>query len=134
MKKAEKFKRIREDLSIIEYASRSGFTLVRKGKYYSLKEHDSVMIDPVKNVYWQNSKMGYGKCIGKEGSIIDFAVNFNRMSMYEAIREFEQMLGIPGKTKVYAKKKKGRINRAKTGRGYTTKKRCKHEKNICLSY
>lgn len=106
MKKAEKFKRIREDLSIIEYASRSGFTLVRKGKYYSLKEHDSVMIDPVKNVYWQNSKMGYGKCIGKEGSIIDFAVNFNRMSMYEAIREFEQMLGIPEKTKVYAQKRK----------------------------
>ena len=85
MKKAEKFKRIREDLSIIEYASRSGFTLVRKGKYYSLKEHDSVMIDPVKNVYWQNSKMGYGKCIGKEGSIIDFAVNFNRIKKYKSL-------------------------------------------------
>ena len=55
MTKKEKFKRIREDISIIEYAAKSGYTLVRKGRYYSLKEHDSLMIDPVKNVYWQNS-------------------------------------------------------------------------------
>ena len=46
MTKQEKFKRIREEISIVNYASRSGYTIVRKGKYYSLKEHDSVMIDP----------------------------------------------------------------------------------------
>ena len=43
MTKQEKFKRIREEISIVNYASRSGYTIVRKGKYYSLKEHDSVM-------------------------------------------------------------------------------------------
>lgn len=93
MTKKEKFKRIREDISIIEYAAKSGYTLVRKGRYYSLKEHDSLMIDPVKNVYWQNSRMGYGTCIGKKGSVIDFAVDFNGMSVYEALKEFEQMIG-----------------------------------------
>ena len=50
MNKSEKFRRIREEISIVDYASRSGYTIVRKGKYYSLKEHDSVMIDPVKNI------------------------------------------------------------------------------------
>lgn len=100
MKKAEKLKRIREDLSLTGYVVASGYTLVRKGKYYSLKEHDSVMIDPLKNVYWQNSKMGYDNCIGRKGTIIDFAVNFNGMSMYEAIKEFERILGIPEKRKL----------------------------------
>lgn len=70
MTKKEKFKRIREDISIIEYAAKSGYTLVRKGRYYSLKEHDSLMIDPVKNVYWQNSRMGYGICIGKKDRLL----------------------------------------------------------------
>ena len=92
MNKSEKFRRIREEISIVDYASRSGYTIVRKGKYYSLKEHDSVMIDPVKNTYWQNSVPGYGECKGERGSIIDFAVRFNGMTVYEAIKEFENMI------------------------------------------
>lgn len=106
MTKQEKFKRIREEISIVNYASRSGYTIVRKGKYYSLKEHDSVMIDQVKNVYWQNSKMGYGKCIGEKGSIIDFAVNFNGLSVYEALKEFEQEIGVTSERNEIPKQRK----------------------------
>ena len=83
MTSKEKFDWIKENISIVDYASSIGFTPVRKGKYYSLKEHDSIIIDTHKNVYWQNSISGYGKCIGEMGSIIDFAMKFCNMSFYE---------------------------------------------------
>lgn len=89
MTSKEKFDWIKENISIVDYASSIGFTPVRKGKYYSLKEHDSIIIDTNKNVYWQNSISGYGKCIGEMGSIIDFAMKFCNMSFYEVIRQFE---------------------------------------------
>lgn len=89
MTSKEKFDWIKENISIVDYASSIGFTPVRKGKYYSLKEHDSIIIDTHKNVYWQNSISGYGKCIGEMGSIIDFAMKFCNMSFYEVIRQFE---------------------------------------------
>ena len=89
MTSKEKFDWIKENISIVDYASSIGFTPVRKGKYYSLKEHDSIIIDTHKNVYWQNSISGYGKCIGEMGSIIDFAMKFCNLSFYEVIRQFE---------------------------------------------
>jgi len=52
MKAKEKCEWIKQNISIVDYASSIGFTVVRKGKFYSLKEHDSIMIDPYKNVYW----------------------------------------------------------------------------------
>ena len=45
MTSKEKFDWIKENISIVDYASSIGFTPVRKGKYYSLKEHDSIIID-----------------------------------------------------------------------------------------
>lgn len=89
MKAKEKCEWIKQNISIVDYASSIGFTVVRKGKFYSLKEHDSIMIDPYKNVYWQNSIPGYGRCIGEKGSIIDFIMRFDNMSLYEVIRQFE---------------------------------------------
>lgn len=53
MKAKEKCEWIKENISIVDYASSIGFTPVRKGKYYSLKEHDSIIIDTHKT------------CIGK---------------------------------------------------------------------
>ena len=47
--------RIKEDISITDYAVRLGFTLKKVGSYYTLKEHDSVRIDPVKNKFYRNS-------------------------------------------------------------------------------
>lgn len=51
MTSKEKFDWIKENISIVDYASSIGFTPVRKGKYYSLKEHDSIIIDTHKNIY-----------------------------------------------------------------------------------
>lgn len=92
MNKSEKFKRIRESISIVDYARSIGLTPIKKGKYYSLKEHDSVMINVDKNIYWQNSVPGSYSCIGKQGSVIDFAMCFNHMTCHEAVKEFEQMI------------------------------------------
>ena len=63
----------------MEYAKEIGFHPYRVGHYYSLKEHDSVRIDPDKNIFVQNST-------GAGGSVIDFAMTFQGMDLKRAIR------------------------------------------------
>lgn len=70
--KSEIYDEIKRQISIVDYAQRMGYTIEQKGRYYSLKEHDSVRIDPERNCFWRNS--GIGK--NTSGSIIDFAAEF----------------------------------------------------------
>ena len=80
------------EIKIVDFAAEIGFTVVKKGKYFSLKEHDSVMINPIKNCYWRNSvSLGGGKV--ESGSVIDFAKNFTSMSIKEIMSEFQSRLG-----------------------------------------
>ena len=65
--------RIKSDVSIIEYAQILGFTPVRVGKKYTLKEHNSVIIDPEENFFWRNAYKGDPHWCG---SIIDFVCHF----------------------------------------------------------
>ena len=78
---------IKWHIRIIEYANTLGFHVVKKGKYYSLKEHDSVMIDAEKNCFWRNSN-------GAKGSVIDFAVEFTQKSVSEVIQEFASIVDL----------------------------------------
>mgnify|MGYP003098833260 FL=1 len=87
MDKQEVYRMIKEQVKIVDYASRMGFTVIRKGRYFSLKEHDSVIIDPEKNCFWRNSKLGNGNSIGNGGSIIDFLLEFTDRSLNEVLRE-----------------------------------------------
>lgn len=64
-----------KEIPIVDHAEKMGFTVIRKGKYYSLKEHDSVMIDIQKNCFWRNSSFSPG-FKGGAGSIIDFVMEF----------------------------------------------------------
>lgn len=81
-------------IPITDYASKSGYTLVRKGRYYSLKEHDSVIIDVNRNCFWRNSKFVQG-IKGSAGSIIDFVMEFGYASDHkEAIKELASLYGI----------------------------------------
>lgn len=74
------------NISILSIAQEIGLTPIRKGHYYSLKEHDSVMINPDKNCYWRNSvSMGDGRS-AQGGSVIDFMHNFTGMSMTEVMK------------------------------------------------
>lgn len=81
---------------ITDYAERKGYTLKRVGKYYSLREHDSVRIDPEKNCFWRNSGFVKGHK-GHAGSIIDFAMEFlGARDAREAMRDIASMYGIVG--------------------------------------
>ena len=69
---------------------RDRYTPIRKGKYYSLKEHDSVIIDPVGNMFWRNAYRGEPHWCG---SIIDFICHFEGKSEREAILELSDLAG-----------------------------------------
>lgn len=85
-----------KSVPITDFAERIGYTVVRKGRYYSLAEHDSVVIDTNKNCFWRNSRFSKGYK-GGAGSVIDFAVEFNNASdAKEAMRQIAQMYGIEG--------------------------------------
>lgn len=75
-----------KEISIVEYAARIGFTPIRVGRYYSLKEHDSVRIDASRNVFFRNST-------GEKGSIIDFVMAMRGISLGAAIKELNGNLG-----------------------------------------
>lgn len=72
-------------IPIIDYAKWIGFTPIRIGTYYTLKEHDSVRIDPNKNMFIQNST-GHG------GSVIDFAMLFRNIDFKEAFKELSKYI------------------------------------------
>lgn len=78
-----------ENISIISIAHELGMTPVKKGRYYSLKEHDSVMIDPERNCYWRNSVAMNGRS-SQGGSVIDFMHNFSGRSMGEVMKDFSE--------------------------------------------
>lgn len=87
---------------ITDYAQRIGYSLGRIGKYYYIKGHDSVRIDPQKNAFWRNSQfsMGHGDKTWT-GGVIDFAIAFNNCpDAKTAIKEIAEMYGIE-RTKEY---------------------------------
>lgn len=83
-----------KSIPIVSIAEQMGFCAVRKGRYYSLKEHDSVIIDADKNCFWRNSKFSKG-VKGGAGSTIDFVMEFGGESDHKkAMRKLAVMYGI----------------------------------------
>lgn len=82
------------NISILAIASELGYTPVKIGqKYYTLKEHDSVRIDPTKNCYWRNSvNNGLGRS-AQGGSVIDFVSHFTGKSISEVIKDLSERIG-----------------------------------------
>lgn len=78
--------KVKRSKSIVEYAREIGFHPKKIGSYYTLKEHDSVRINPERNIFIRNST-------GEKGSIIDFAMCFQRLNFKEAVRELEKAYG-----------------------------------------
>ncbi len=77
MKDLEK---IKQNIKIEEYARFLGYHTEKIGRYYTLKEHDSVRIDPEKNIFIRNS-------IGVGGSIIDFVMHFESLDFKSAVKK-----------------------------------------------
>lgn len=91
------YEEIKRQVTIEDYALRHGFTVYRIGKYYSLKEADSVMIDREKNCFWRNSAISpithKGLDANVSGSVIDFAAHFvHNGSLHEALKELQGMI------------------------------------------
>lgn len=80
----ELYDRIKREISILDYAGMHGIELQRVGRYYTIKEHDSVRIDPDKNCFWRNSGIGQTTT----GSVIDFANAFvHNDDLHESLKE-----------------------------------------------
>ena len=78
------YDKIKTEIRILDYAAEIGLHPKMIGtKYYTLKEHDSVRIDPIKNIFFQNST-------GARGSIIDFALTFTSLPLGEILADFEK--------------------------------------------
>lgn len=118
-------------ISITEYARQMGFTPVKIGSYYTLKEHDSVRIDPRKNIFFRNST-------GDRGTVIDFVMAFKGVSCGEAVKLLCDEIELP---KVYKEqnsvpqKKKELILPAKARNmknvfAYLVKTRCINQKIV----
>lgn len=121
---------IKENIPILEYAQQMGYTPERCGNQYALKEHDSVRINPDRNVYYRHSTE-------RGGSIIDFVMEFEELTQDEAIRKLRGLLtpasraAIPTRTtyqKVPEPHKKVLLPKAHNGRfsrvfAYLTKSR-----------
>ena len=116
---------------ITEYTRPMGFTPVKIGSYYTLKEHDSVRIDPRKNIFFRNST-------GDRGTVIDFVMAFKGVSCGEAIKLLCDEIELP---KVYKEqnsvpqKKKELILPAKARNmknvfAYLVKTRCINQKIV----
>ncbi|WP_329385741.1 DUF3991 domain-containing protein [Anaerofustis sp. HA2171] len=76
---------LKRNISIVDYARYLGFHVVKKGnKYYSLEEHDSVMIDVTSNTYRRFSVDGYKK------DIINFVEEFEHLRTSEAIEKLKK--------------------------------------------
>lgn len=75
-------------IPIVNYAGIIGYTPIKIGRYYTLKEADSVRIDPEKNCFFRNSN-------GAKGSIIDFAMEFENKDIKDVIHELSSLSGLP---------------------------------------
>lgn len=81
---------IKEQVKIEDYAVSLGYHIVKKGKYLSLNEMDSIRIDTSKNCFYRNSGIGNVT----SGSIFDFAMNINGYSFHEAFLELQKYINV----------------------------------------
>ncbi|MBE6905005.1 MAG: DUF3991 domain-containing protein [Ruminococcaceae bacterium] len=120
---------IKQDIRITEFAQSRGFTLLRAGSEVTLKEHDSVRIDPEKNLFVRNADRKTA------GSIIDFVMWVDGVNMPQAVSKLRGMLTYgpdyqPRPRAAYRKPKKElRLPEAATGKysrvyAYLNKTRC----------
>lgn len=67
-----------KEIPVEKIASAMGYTLVRKGNYFSLKEMDSLMIHTKKNRWWRYSN-------NQHGNSVDFIMQFRNYNFIGAV-------------------------------------------------
>ena len=96
---------IKQSIPIQDYAQQLGYTVVRAGSYYTLKEHDSVRIDPRKNAFYRNSMGSKAR-----GSIIDFVMHFEGLDRATAINKLASHIGADTKAFIHSELPKQQTN------------------------
>lgn len=108
-------------IPITDIAEKLGLHLKRIGKYYSLVEYDSTLIDVEKNCFWRNSRFSQG-FKGGAGSSIDFIMEFaGETNCRDAMKRLAGMYGINKKNSEkprYEKQGKQEPNTAVQKKGY----------------
>lgn len=77
---------LKETIPITQIAQMLGYTVTKKGRCFSLKEHDSVVLYPETNSFYRFSQ-------GIGGSNIDFLNHFENMDDKEAIQYLKSLDG-----------------------------------------
>lgn len=86
----EKIEKIKQLAKIEEYARYIGFHPIKKsGRYTTLEEHDSVMINTQTNRFFRNSSSD----TYASGSVINFAMYFEELEYTDAVKRLEEFLG-----------------------------------------
>lgn len=71
---------------IIDYAAMIGLQPIKRGNFYTLREHDSVVINPNTNMFYRNSN-------DVHGDIMDFSVEFEGKTPKEAYKTLSALVG-----------------------------------------
>lgn len=80
--------KIKQEITILDYAKQIGLTPVKVGSQYSIKEMDSVRIKENKSV-----QLFYRHSSRHKGSVIDFAMMAHDQSLQQAIKQLAEMIG-----------------------------------------
>lgn len=74
-----------KSVSLLEYLQRKGVEMVKDGKYYRMKEHDSFVVNPETNLWIWNSRNISGK------NAIDYLERIEKMTFVSAVSELLQI-------------------------------------------
>lgn len=75
----EQYRQAKYQSNALDYALRKGYPLVKQGKYYYMKEHDSMVFAPNGMWFW-NAR-------GLKGRALDFMVQYENRPVQEAVLE-----------------------------------------------
>ena len=67
----EKQKEAAKTAPILDVANMTGLTIIKRGRYYTSKEHDSLVIDTKKNFFYHNSQHVNGDTIAMLPQVVN---------------------------------------------------------------
>lgn len=114
---------IKQRVRIEDYARQIGFTLLRKGKYLTCKEHDSLRIDTDKQKFWRNA-------YDVSGDIIDFVMHFEDVDKKDAIAKLKNIAHITNDISVPAKPPERTVPDTEPPKTFTLPEKDVNNKNV----
>lgn len=91
----EQYRYAREQCSALEYAQSEGYALVRKGNYYQMKDHDSMVFTTDGRWFWNSRSL--------KGRAIEFVMAYEGLTLPQAVQALNHVEG-----QTYADVKVGR--------------------------